>query len=142
VLLRALLGVMSLSYAALVFCCFRAQTLLLPQRAPPVRNCLSHHKYILFFLHMYVRCAPSLRLGGSNQPRLHTHTCAASSFYSERRRAIWLLFIFRRECFEWAAVRVDVCSQHHQNNLLSGRARRWIKVAHGLGSKSCSGHAK
>lgn len=39
-------------------------------------------------------------------------------------------------------VRADVCSAHHQNNLLSGRARWWIKVAHGLGSKSCSGHVK
>jgi len=40
------------------------------------RERLSHHKYILFFLHMYVRCAQSLRLGGSNQPRLHTNLCS------------------------------------------------------------------
>jgi hypothetical protein len=30
--------------------------------------------------------------------------------FIQLRRAIWLLFIFRRECFEWAAVRADVCT--------------------------------
>lgn len=81
----------------------------------------------------------SLRLAvdPTNQPTkaTHIHSLVQHPRFIQQRRAIWLLFIFRRECFEWAVwcARRLMFAQHHQNNLLSGRARRWIKVVHGLG---------